>query len=179
MCCLNGVDKQETVLELWTKNIPQHCVWEVSKWSSHMGLHMYGTCELPANNTTLGKAPPDLAACFGDWNQPKRTWTLPKGLQFSCFQMWLGPCDSAGWPRLTKFTALHPFPTWGPMGVMLATFIQHFAVPWGWAQSQDWILLYRTAHGWCNYRVASQSLLTHTRLQWTDFGQFWIRCSKL
>lgn len=29
-----------------------------------MRSHMYGTCELPANNTTLGKASPDLAVCF-------------------------------------------------------------------------------------------------------------------
>lgn len=31
---------------------------------SRMGLHMYGTSELPASNTALAKAPPDLAACF-------------------------------------------------------------------------------------------------------------------
>lgn len=31
---------------------------------------MYGTCELPANNTTLGKALPDLAACFGAGTNP-------------------------------------------------------------------------------------------------------------
>lgn len=103
-----GVDKQETVLELRTKNIPHHCVWEASMWSSHMGLHMYGNCELPANNNTW-QSPPRSGSLLWGWKQPKYTWMLPKGSEFFCCLMWLGP-ESAGWPWLIKFSALHPFP---------------------------------------------------------------------
>lgn len=120
------------------------------------------------------QSPPRPGSLFWGWKQPKCTWMLPKGLEFSCFQMWLGP-ESAGWPWLIKDTALHPFPSWGPTGVMLATLIQHFAVPWGQAQSQDWRLLCRAAVTTESQAKAYWCL----GLQWIDFGQFWIRCSKL
>lgn len=60
------MDKQETVLELRTK-ILLDVVFGRHPCESHMGLHRYGTCELPANNTTPGKAP--------------RTWQLALELE--------------------------------------------------------------------------------------------------
>lgn len=127
-----NVDKQEKSsrpkISLNTVSGRHPC--EVLTWDcTCMGLVSYQQI-----TQHLAKSPHIWHLVWG-WKQPKDTWILPKGLEFSCFQVWLGP-ESAGWPWLIKFTALHLVPTWGPTGVMLATFIQHFAVPWGQAQSQ-------------------------------------------
>lgn len=48
-------------------------------YSSHMGLHTYGTSELPA----LGKAPPGLAACFVAGTNPNTLEHYLKAQSFS------------------------------------------------------------------------------------------------
>lgn len=44
---------------------------------------MYGTSELPANNTALGKAPPDPAACFVAGTNPNALERYLRAQSFS------------------------------------------------------------------------------------------------